>query len=202
MYRAARFHFDRDRDRYIRSHVALRTILGRYIGADGSRVVFETGAFGKPAVAMSPNASLWKPEFNLAHSGDWALVAIAGKAVGVDVERWDAAVECRDLAEHYFSPAERLALAALADGDEMRQGFFQAWSRKEAYLKATGAGISNGLHHFDVSLAPGAPAALLGDRSDPAATSRWSMASIQVSDGYSAAVVLEGPLQTVRCYDY
>lgn len=201
LHRASRFHFDRDRERYVRSHVALRTILSEYAGDPGSHLAFEAGPFGKPALASVGSASR-KLEFNLSHSGDWALIAVAAQSVGVDVERWDAAVECLELAEHYFSHAERLALRSLVTGEALTRGFFQAWSRKEAYLKATGMGISDGLHHFDVSLHPDEPAALLADRNDPAARDRWSMASVDVGAGYSAAVVVEGPMVTVELFDF
>jgi 4'-phosphopantetheinyl transferase len=114
------------------------------------------------------------------------------------VERWDADVEHLDLAERFFSPAERDALRALAgDVHAVVSGFFAAWSRKEAYLKATGHGISRGLHHFDVTLAPGAPARLLADRLDSAATTRWVMRGLDVAANYSAAVVASAPVETV-----
>ena len=198
--RADRYHFVRDRDRYIRSHFALRSILARYAGSNSGRLAFEIGEFGKPR--LRTDEGVRPVEFNLSHSGDWAVIALAAQPVGVDVERWDAGVECLDLATHYFSPAERSDLGKLAAGTELMEGFFQAWSRKEAYLKATGSGISDGLHHFDVSIVPGEAAVLLADRLQPEAPSRWSMASMDVAEGYSAAVVVAGPLVRVELFDF
>ncbi|MBC8087894.1 MAG: 4'-phosphopantetheinyl transferase superfamily protein, partial [Phycisphaerae bacterium] len=141
--KADRFHFSRDRHRYIRSHFALRTILARYAGTRAGSLAFNAGEFGKPHLQAGETTR--SVEFNLSHSGDWAVVAVANRPVGIDVEQWDAGVEFLELATHFFSPAERAALGALAPGPDLMQGFFQAWSRKEAYLKATGVGISDGL---------------------------------------------------------
>jgi 4'-phosphopantetheinyl transferase len=185
--RARRFMFDRDRIAYIIAHGMLRKILARYLGADAESLVFVAGEFGKPALA----GELATVEFNLSHSGTLALIAIArGAPVGVDVERWDRDIEHLDLAEHFFSPAERSALRALGDERQRTtEGFFNAWTRKEAYLKATGHGITRGLHHFDVTLAPGEPATLLADRLDPSATERWRLVEIAPGAGYAGALV-------------
>jgi len=138
-------------------------------------------------------------EFNLSHSDDLALVAVArAHQLGVDLERWSEGVEHLELAERFFSPAERDALRALAHApDLVEAGFFAAWTRKEAYLKATGHGISRGLHHFDVTLAPGEPAQLLADRLDPEATARWSLIALEPAPGFSAALVVASPLGEV-----
>jgi 4'-phosphopantetheinyl transferase len=81
------------------------------------------------------------------------------------------------------------------------EGFFSAWSRKEAYLKATGHGISRGLDHFDVTLSPGEPARLLADRLEPHALTRWAMTAVPVGAGYSAALVVEGTLDDMLLLD-
>lgn len=197
--RADRFHFDRDRQSFIRSHSALRHILAKYTGVAAHRLSFNLSEFGKPSLDLHEDHAI---HFNLSHSGDIAVVAVASARVGVDVERWDPNVEFLELATHYFSPAERLALSALNGTELLMQGFFQAWSRKEAYLKATGTGISVGLHHFDVSLTPGQPAQLLADRKQPDAPTRWSMQSIDVHAGYSAAVVVSGTLKSIDTFNY
>jgi 4'-phosphopantetheinyl transferase len=119
-------------------------------------------------------------------------------AVGVDLERWSEGVEYLELAERFFSPGERRALRALAHvPDLVEAGFFAAWTRKEAYLKATGHGITRGLHHFDVALAPGEPARLLADRLDADATARWTMFALDPAPGYSAALVAASPIGEV-----
>ena len=200
--RAARFHRDEHRRRYIAAHGALRLILGAYLDAEPAALAFELGEHGKPSLREPLGAGGARVEFNLSHSAELALVAVArDQPVGVDVERW-AEVEHLELAERFFSRAERDALRALADvAEHLDAGFFAAWTRKEAYLKATGYGISHGLHHFDVTLAPGTEAALLADRLDATATQRWAMRAVLPADGYSGAVVAGAPLRDVLLLD-
>lgn len=198
--RAARFVFERDADAFIVAHASLRRILSDYLGVAPQSLHFLDGEFGKPAIAGPPGAAL---EFNLSHSGDLALIAVSGRGpVGVDIERLDPRIEHLELAEQFFSPAERAALRSLSpEVDARTEGFFNAWTRKEAYLKATGHGITRGLHHFDVSLAPREPAALLADRLDPFALQRWRMAALSPGDGYAAAVVVASDVDAIAIYE-
>ena len=194
--RATRFVRDVHRRRFIAAHGALRTILAGYLDARPTALAFVNGEHGKPALRnVTGRPSV---EFNLSHSDDLALVAVArARAVGVDLERWSE-VEHLELAERFFSPGERDALRALAHAPHLVEaGFFAAWTRKEAYLKATGQGIARGLHHFDVALTPGEPARLLADRLDDAATARWSMIALEPAPGYSAALVVASPIGDV-----
>jgi len=198
--RADRFYAEGHRVRFAVAHGWKRRILAHYAAASPEALAFACAEHGKPSLA---DAHAHGVHFNLSHSADVALVAVRrGGPVGVDVESWDREVEHLDLAERFFSPDERAALRALA-GDEgaLVAGFFAAWSRKEAYLKATGHGITRGLHHFDVSLTPDAPAALLADRFDPDATTRWVLTALDVAPGYSAALVSEAPLHDVVLLD-
>ena len=195
--RAARFHFDEHRHAYVVAHAELRAILALYSGRDARSLVFALNEFGKPSLVTGPSGTA--PRFNLSHSGGYALLAVAQSGeVGVDVERWHEEAEHLELSERFFSPAEREALRALtSESSEVVRGFFAAWSRKEAYLKARGYGITQGLDHFDVSLAPAEIARLLTDRTDEVAHERWSMAALDVAPGYSAAVVAERPVSRV-----
>jgi 4'-phosphopantetheinyl transferase len=195
--RAVRFVRDVHRRRFVAAHGALRSILAGYIGAEPTALDFVSGEHGKPALRdVTGRPPL---QFNLSHSDDLALVAIArAHAVGVDLERWSEGVEHLELAERFFSPGERRALRALAHTPNLVEaGFFAAWTRKEAYLKATGHGITRGLHHFDVALAPGEPARLIADRLDEQATSRWVMFALDPAPGYSAALVVASPVGEV-----
>lgn len=197
--RAARFLRDRDAHAYVVAHGTLRRVLARYHGATPNALTFIAGPFGKPALD-APESKL---EFNLSHSGDLALIAVSRRgSVGVDVERWDRHIEHLDLAEHFFSPAERTALRLLEhELEATTEGFFNAWTRKEAYLKATGEGITHGLHHFDVSLTPGEPAMLLADRRDPLATSRWRLSAIAPGVDYAGAIVVPRDVDEIMLYD-
>ena len=194
--RAARFVRDVHRRRFVAAHGALRSILAAYVDAEPAALDFVSGEHGKPALRdVTGRPSV---EFNLSHSDDLALVAVArARAVGVDLERWSE-VEHLELAERFFSPGERDALRALAHAPHLVEaGFFAAWTRKEAYLKATGQGITRGLHHFDVALTPGEPARLLADRLDDQATARWAMFALDAAPGYSAALVVASPVGDV-----
>lgn len=199
--RARRFIHERDAHAYIVAHGTLRRVLAGYQSTAAASLRFVAGAFGKPSLVESPHAP--SLEFNLSHSGDLALIAVSRCGpVGVDVEQWDRRVEHLELAEQFFSPIERAALRALAhDVEERTEGFFNAWTRKEAYLKATGHGITRGLHHFDVSLAPREPAALLADRFDPSAPDRWRMMALLPGASYSGAVVVTRAITEILLYD-
>lgn len=194
--RARRLVQDHHRRRYVAAHAGLRRILAGYVGTDARELTFTTGPHGKPALADHGGAAGARLEFNLSHSHDLALVALAWeRPVGVDLERWERRTNHLELAERFFSPAERASLRALAERrDDLVYGFFAAWSRKEAYLKARGEGVMRGLHHFDVTLAPEEPARLLADRLD-VAIERWRMRSIVPDDGFSGAIVVADPLE-------
>jgi 4'-phosphopantetheinyl transferase len=200
--RARRFHAERHRRRFVVAHAALRRILGAYLERQPESLLFTSGANGKPSLA-GQDAGRRRLEFNLSHSADLALVAVAwDRPVGVDLEEWKLDMEHLALAERFFSPAEREALRALtASKDDLVRGFFAAWSRKEAYLKASGLGVTRGLHHFDVTLAPHEPARLVADRRDMDALERWRMVALSPAPQYSGALVVAAPLDEVLLFD-
>lgn len=187
--RADRFHFERDRTQYVVAHGLLRRLLGAYVGRPGSQLRFVAGPYGKPEL-VTQHQEGGAVSFSLSHSGGRIVIAVAdGTAVGVDVERWSDDIVYDELALVCFSPAERTALAGLP-ADRKQRAFFAAWSRKEAYIKALGVGITSGLEYFDVSLAPGEPARLLDDRLAPGTAAGWAMEDLGFDDGYSGAVVV------------
>jgi len=190
--RAARYRFARDRARYIGARGILRTILGRYLDLDPAGLHFVYGPQGKPALAPEHGADEDTLSFNLSHAGDIALYAVTrGRRVGVDVEQVVRNVAGSTVPEHTFSPHEVTTLRALPL-DEQTAAFFRCWTRKEAYVKALGAGFSLDLTSFDVSLAPGEPPALLATRPDPTEAARWSLHDVEVGPGYVAALAVEG----------
>ena len=197
--RAERLHDVVRRRRYVLAHGALRALLAAYLEAPPSAVAYVVGEHGKPSLAAR-DGMRGQVEFNLSHSEDIALVAVArGQPVGVDVQHWSDSVEHLRLAERFFSPQERVALRALShEAEQVPGAFFAAWTRKEAYVKATGHGIARGLHHFDVTIAPGEHARLLADRLDPEAPARWSITALDPGPRYSAAVVAAAPLRVVE----
>jgi 4'-phosphopantetheinyl transferase len=200
LQRAARFHFPRDRRRYTVARGVLRNILGRYLGRPPSELRFRYSAYGKPALADAfDDAGL---RFNVSHSHEVALFAVtSGREVGVDIEYLGREIRGEEIAEHFFSAHERANLRALPA--EMRhQAFFNCWTRKEAYIKAHGEGLSLPLDQFDVSLAPGEPAALLATRSDPREALRWSLQTLTPGSGYVAALAVEGQGWQLTCWHW
>jgi 4'-phosphopantetheinyl transferase len=188
--RAARFYFPRDRRRFIVARGILRDILGRYLRVPPPDVQFCYSAYGKPALANGPDEDVLR--FNLSHSHETALFAITrGREIGVDIEYLRREIACEEIAERFFSAQERADLRALPAALK-QQAFFNCWTRKEAYIKAHGEGLSLPLDQFDVSLAPGEPAALLATRSDPDEALRWSLQALATGPCYIAAVAVEG----------
>jgi 4'-phosphopantetheinyl transferase len=193
--RAERFAFDRDRDRFVVAHAALRGILSLYAGVPASALEFRCDPGGKPRLARQPG-----PQFNLSHSADRALLAVAWhRELGVDVEAMRPLDDLDGLAATCFSPLERRTLAAVPEGRRL-DAFFDGWTRKEAVLKLLGDGLSRELDSFDVTLAPGEPPALLRlDGGDP---HQLALHAIDVGPGFRAALASEGPALSVRLRDW
>ena len=186
--RARRFAFGRDAGRFIVGRGRLRQLLGARLGVRPESVELVYGARGKPALANSGRNSL---RFNLSHRDDLAVYALSwGCDVGIDVEAIRPLPDADAVAARFFSRPEHAAYRAL-DPRDRPLGFFQCWTRKEAFIKALGEGLSHPLDSFDVSLAPGAPAELL--RVDPVRGDDrgWRLASFFPAPGFVAAVVAE-----------
>lgn len=183
--RANRFHFVRDKNRFIVARGVLRELLGGYLHRTPADLEFSYGLHGKPFLS-SANASS-ELCFNLSHSAGLAVYAIAtGRNLGIDVEfvRPDYAEE--DIARRYFSVQEVSDLRSLPP-ENKDEGFFHCWTRKEAYLKACGMGLRIPLDSFAVSLSPDRPAEFLSGV-DPC----WHLAAYRPAEGYVGAVVYDG----------
>jgi 4'-phosphopantetheinyl transferase len=188
--RADAFHFVRDRWRFTVARAALRQILGGYLNLPAQELRFCYGPKGKPDLANGQERSGIK--FNLSHSSDIALLAVAsGLSVGIDVERINIEFATEDIASRYFSTTEVQALRGVASG-QRGEAFFACWTRKEAYIKALGEGLSVPLDTFAVAFTPEIPAAILQVEGNPAEVERWSIYDIDAGEGYKAAVVVEG----------
>lgn len=186
--RAGRFHFDRDRQTYTATRALLRTILAHYLGLKPEDLLFRYSDKNKPSLEMSGN----RLEFNVSHSGRRALLAFARRrSVGVDVEHIREDFDPHALAHRFFSADEQRALATL-DSEDRYAGFFRCWTRKEAYIKAIGTGLSLPLDQFDVSLRPGEENALLATRPDAAEATVWSLREVSAGEGYAAALCVHG----------
>ena len=196
--RAVRFYFERDRERFIVARGVLRVILGGYLNRAPERLSFSYSSHGKPALAEESDRDAIR--FSVSHSHGVALYAFTrGRDVGIDLERIRADLAVVEIAERFFSQQEVAMLRAFRT-EEQRQAFFRCWTCKEAYIKARGEGLSLPLDQFDVSLAPGEPAAVLGTQRDPSEAARWSLLELDPAPGYVAALAVEGHGWRLTCW--
>jgi 4'-phosphopantetheinyl transferase len=188
--RAARFHFERDRRRFIVAHGQLRQLLGRYADAAPSAVMIETRASGKPFTRRELPL-----EFNLSHADDRVVFAFARWPVGIDVERIRPLPDLLAIAARFFAPGEYDAMQRLT-GAPLQDMFFRCWTLKEAYVKAVGDGLNVPLSAFEVSLNPCAPRMLSCDR-DPDEPSRWQFGA-WADGGFAIALAVGAGAKSVR----
>lgn len=183
--RAERFHFAKDRNRFVVARGLLRELLGGYLRHAPEGLEFSYGERGKPALSGAHASS--EMCFNLSHSSDMVVYAMAKRRnLGIDLEHIRPNAAGDDIAERYFSALEVSELRSLPPQERV-DGFFRCWTRKEAYMKATGMGLHIPLESFAVSLAPGEPAQFLSG-----VDSRWHLAAFHPGEGYAAAVVYDG----------
>jgi 4'-phosphopantetheinyl transferase len=171
-------------------------LLGRYLDALPGVLRFEYSPHGKPEIAVAKEAGL---AFNLSHAGDLGLLAVARKhAVGVDVEPVRPLPDADGIVHHYFSPRE-VAAYRILPACARERAFLGVWTRKEAFLKAHGMGLSLRLDQFDVSVDPDEAPRLLATRWDPGEASRWSLCCLDPYLGYVAAVAIRCPTPRLQC---
>jgi len=187
---AARFRREADRDHYIIAHGILRRLLGRYLCIAPKDLDFTVNGFGKPAVALRPEQP--PLSFNLAHSGDLVLYAVAiNRRIGVDVEKIRSELDVMELARSQFSTPEVLALTAVSLPERLG-AFFRCWTRKEAYVKARGEGFHFPLNKFAVTFGAEEMPRLSWIDHDLGASYDWSMFHLDPAPGYAGAVTVEG----------
>jgi len=191
--RAGRFHFDKHRRHFVVARGFLRSVIARYLETQPQALRFVYGAYGKPALESEHGL-----RFNLSHSNEVALLAVTLDAdLGVDVEHIRADFASEDIAQRFFSRAEVEIFNSLPH-EERVAAFFRCWTRKEAYIKAIGKGLSQALDEFDVTLAPGVEPALLRATDDDA--SRWLLTDVEVGQDYAGALIVERPVSEVRFF--
>ena len=194
--RASRFHFERHRRAFIVGRGFLRDVLGRYLKTKPEVLEFSYSAYGKPALTGEYKDT--RLRFNMSHSHEIGLLAITeDHHLGVDVEYMRADFATEDIARRYFSRCE-VDVFNTIEKEEQVAAFFRCWTRKEAFIKATGRGLSQALDGFDVTLGPGVRAELLRVEDDDA--SRWSLCDIDVGEDYAAALAVESRILNVRYF--
>ena len=176
------------------SHGILRRVLAAVCHENPARLRFRQGLKGKPYLVDAPPGL----EFNLSHTEGFCLVGVTrGAAIGVDIERVRATDDMPQLVRQCFSRAEQREFERLAVADRCR-AFFKGWTRKEAFIKAIGDGLSYPLEKFDVTLAPDRPARLLAIGGSETAAAGWSMDALEPAPDVQAAVAVAAPGVTVR----
>lgn len=198
--RALRFHFQRDRDHFVVVRGVLRILLGTYIQIPPEQIRFQYSVHGRPSLA--PDQSDMMLDFNVSHSHELALLAFSrGRAVGIDLEYVRQDIVHEKIAEHFFSAQEVASLQTLSD-NQRTAAFFNCWTRKEAFIKATGDGLTRPLDQFSVSLVPGEAAKLLAIQGQPEELSKWFIQNLEPGPGYAAALVAQSPVEHIHCQEY
>ena len=198
--RAQRYCFQKGRRQFVVARGVLRRIIALYTELHPATLTLTSNRYGRPSLSSDSNPA--ELEFNLSHSGNLVLYAFSrGRAVGIDIEAVRKEIATLNIAENFFSPDEVAALKAVP-ADMRTAAFFNCWTRKEAFIKAVGEGLSYPLHNFSVSLAPHEEAALLSVRGDQRAAARWKIYALEPGAGYSAAVIAENPPFSLREWEY
>jgi len=187
--RAGRFSHHDARREFVFARIFLRKLLGECLQVNPATLEFEIQAQGKPCLrASGANREL---RFNLSHSGERVVIALArGREVGVDIEWIHGLEDWQGISDRIFSPRELAELHALPRSQQ-RQACFNGWTRKEAWLKATGEGLTDALPAIEVTLAPDRPPEWLGLPGGRDAMQRWSVRDIALPEGFAGAVVYE-----------
>lgn len=197
--RAARLRIENKRRAFVAARGILRDVLGRYLDLNPREVQFTYTVQGKPELAAAQASGL---HFNLAHSGDLALVALAyGRPLGVDLERKHSVGSMDLLVERFFAPGERAAFSRLPP-EQKPLAFLLGWTRKEAYLKARGEGLALPLNQFEVTLSPGEPPGLVADWRSPPSAAPWVLLDIEAAPGYAAALAVAGPVSELSAWQW
>jgi 4'-phosphopantetheinyl transferase len=193
--RAARFHFEVHRRRFAVARARMRILLASYLRCKPAELTFCYTAHGKPFLSGSLVA------FNLSHAHEMAILGVtSGREIGVDIEYLDRKFAGDDIAARYFSAGELRALRAFAP-DQQCAAFFRCWTRKEAYIKAHGEGLSMPLASFEVCVEDREELWLNNDK-DPNEQARWRLQNVPAPEGYAAAAVVEGRDSSFRQFDW
>ena len=185
--RANRFRFDQHRNRYTVGRATLRLLIAEYLNREPREIQFTYNEQGKPFLKDEADLA-----FNLSNTQDLALIAITLEGrVGIDVEYRRKEVEELELVERFFSKTEVERFLKVPE-EYRREAFFTIWTRKEAYIKALGGGLSIPLGSFDVEFDPEEEPKILRAYDDDKEGDRWSLYNLQPGDDYAGALLLEG----------
>ncbi len=195
--RAKKFKFQIDRERYIIARAILRILLGKYTDQNPTNIRFKYTSYGKPYIENKNNL-----KFNISHSGDKAVFGFnLNNEVGIDIEKLKGDFDVLELAQNFFSKTEIAALKQIPK-DQLSRAFYRCWTRKEAFIKAKGSGLSFPLNKFAVSLDDDNQAALLKTKWDASEKSDWSLFSFVPDEQYIGAVATRNRKAFIEHYDW
>lgn len=198
--KANRFYFPNDRNRFITVRSVLRRIIGNYTGKHPRELKFDFNQYGKPF--LSQNSSKSTIKFNISHSHEVALIAVTQDFdIGVDVEYMHTNFDFEGIVEKFFSVNEKNVWRSLPSYHKV-EAFFNCWTRKEAFIKAKGKGLSLPLNEFDVSFKPGEPALLLNTAWDRKEVGDWSVEEIKPANGYVGALAVKGSNLDMKFWEW
>lgn len=193
--RAARFQLADDRRRYAVARGALRMLIGRYENIPPQQIQFAHNDFGKPLLLHETDL-----QFNVSHSQDLALLAFSrGRLIGVDVEFKRPLADAEDMAAHYFSPGEYDQFRQLGKAQQ-QAAFFSCWTRKEAFIKAIGEGLSHPLHTFAVTFVPGEVARFLWIAGQEIGA--WKLRDVKPHPDCVAAIAVNAWTGELSCFEW
>lgn len=194
--RAARFKFEHLRQSFALSRGVLRALLGSYLLCAPESVQFVYGKKGKPAIAAPAQL-----QFNTSHSGEVALYGFSlDQEIGVDIEQFRPMDDMQSVAARFFSAPEVADLNSLSP-DERVAAFFRCWTRKEAYIKATGDGLSSPLDGFRVTFLPHETPRVTEFFPSPHDSREWSLHNIEVPAGYAGALAYHGKPRLIEAQE-
>jgi 4'-phosphopantetheinyl transferase len=184
--RADRFRFDQHRRAFVLGRAVLRALVASYLRIAPEEASFNYGPKGKPALCGTDSLS-----FNVSNSGDLAAYAFTSDCeIGVDIEHSRRLVEIEGIARRFFAAEEVTELMGLSEG-QRHDGFFNCWTRKEAYIKAVGDGLSVPLDSFQVTLQPGVPARMVALDGSSSAAQRWTLRAFTPAPDYAGAIAYQ-----------
>ena len=198
--RAEEYRVASKRREFIVGRSMMRLVLAKLTGREPLDVSFAYEPKGKPQLDASCNTG--EITFNLSHSRGMIVMATAARrAVGIDVECVRERFSFEKLAERFFSPREVTALMSVPEAQRMR-AFYLCWTRKEAYLKAMGLGITVALDSFDTVFWPAREARIDASRDEPEAPQKWAMNDLPLGTEHVGTVAAEGPIKVMRCWSF
>lgn len=190
--KANKFVFEKDRLSYIVSRGTLRTLLVKYLNISPQLIRFSYNQYGKPFIDIPQSTDI---KFNLSHSNEYCLIAINKNSnIGIDIEWINKDIMPNDIAKNYFSASELKDFSSINKENQLR-AFFKIWTRKEAFIKAVGKGLSLSLDSFDVSL----------DDVNPKIKQVWDkinyqLSNLNISNNYCASIVYTGRIKMLTKY--